>query len=278
MRTSEELEAEALGILREAISRFGPRAVYVMFSGGNDSRTVASIVHPYLRDVWTYKGAALMDTGIALQEAHANVAAFASRIGCSLTVVRTPASYERAVREHGFPGAAQHTMMYRLLKERAIRILTRKAKALRRDKVMLVSGVRQQESKKRMLLTDPVQVDDARVWVNPCFYWTTEERDSFMETRGIERNPISGKICGSSGDCLCGAMAEEGELADLDFWYGDDPAVQRIHALQEEVRNMGVPCKWGHKPNGKPPRSRRTNRPMFLCVGCEAKAERTVAP
>lgn len=273
IRTVAELEAEALKILQQAISRYGPRSVYSMLSGGNDSRTVTTVATNHLRGVWTYRGAALIDTGIGLREAHESTTKFAMALDVELTVVRTPQDYATLVRKYGFPGPAQHTMMYRNLKERAVRVLTRMGKVARRDKVMLVSGVRQNESVRRMLLTDPVTVDGARVWVNPLFYWTTPERDAYMEAHGIERNPISGKICGTSGDCCCGCNAEEGELGDLDFWFGEDPSVLLIHSLRDECKALGVPSEWGHKPNGNPARKRREGRPMFLCVGCEAKAD-----
>jgi 3'-phosphoadenosine 5'-phosphosulfate sulfotransferase (PAPS reductase)/FAD synthetase len=269
MRLGIDLCNEAVTILNDAIRDHGPRAIYIMLSGGNDSRTVATLAHNLLNGRRAYKGAALMDTGIALAEAQVNVANFAAALGCPLTVVKTPQDYETLVRKHGFPGPAQHTMMYRNLKERAVRVLTKHAKSMRRDRVLLISGVRQTESVKRMLLDSPVQRDGARVWVNPLFYWTTPERDAYMEAHGIERNPISGKICGTSGDCLCGCNAEEGELGDLEFWFPNDPAVQRIQRLQVECATLGVPCKWGHKPSGKPARKRREGRPMFMCVGCE---------
>lgn len=278
MRGVEELEAEATGILRGAIREFGPRAIYLMLSGGNDSRSVATLAHGLLNGRVDYRGAALMDTGIALADAQVNVARFAASLGCPLTVVRTPQDYETLVRKHGFPGPAQHSMMYRNLKERAVRMLSRNAKVLHRDRVILVSGVRQAESVKRLLLDSPVQRDGARVWVNPLFFWTTAERDGYMEARGIERNPISGKICGTSGDCLCGCNAEEGELADLEFWFPNDPAVLRIKRLQVEIAALGVPCKWGHKPSGKPARKRREGRPMFMCLGCENRIAARATP
>lgn len=277
VRHPDVLKAEALYILVRAVRDFRPRAIYVMLSGGNDSRTVASVVHRALSASPAYRGAALIDTGIGLREAREATGAFALSLGCPLTVVRTPQDYAALVRRHGFPGPAQHAMMYRNLKERAVRVLTRQAKVLRRDKVLLISGVRQNESVKRMLLTNPVTVDGARVWVNPLFWWSTEERDSYMDACEIERNPISGKVCGTSGDCVCGCNAEDGELEDLTYWFPDDPSVQLLHALQEECAAMGVPCRWGHKPNGKPARKRRDGRPMFLCVGCEAKADRALS-
>src|SRR5690606_36367427 len=109
-----------------------------------------------------------------------------------------PERYEEFVLEHGFPGPAQHHRMYQRLKERAIRVVTAEAKVGRgwRSRVMFVSGVRKYESKRRVALTQPMQREGGRVWVNPLFWWTTPERNAYQEAERIPRNPISEIICG----------------------------------------------------------------------------------
>lgn len=272
MRNSLELENEACDILSAAVRDYGPAAIFSMLSGGNDSRATAYVAAGFFRLRPFWKGAALIDTGIRLQAAHDNVRAFSEWLRIPLSVYKTPLNYRDIVLKYGFPGPAQHSRMYFQLKERAVRILTRENKPLRRSKVMLVSGVRQQESKRRMLLTDPVTVDGARVWVNPLFYWSTEERDEYMRAKCIPRNPISEIICGSSGDCLCGAMADpdgEGELWLLRQFFPE--AAEEIEELQREAEAAGVWAKWGCKPPGKV--AKNPMAPLFMCVGCEARAD-----
>lgn len=276
LRPERELLHQARLILADAIEEHNPVAIYLALSGGNDSRCTTHVALPLLASDPRFRGAVLVDTGIAVPEAHDAVREYAEGVGVPLTIQRTPESYEAAVLEHGFPGPSQHGMMYIRLKERAIRLVTAKAKegSSRLSRVMFVSGVRKYESKRRVALSRPVQRDGARVWVNPLFWWTTPERNAYQQANGISRNPISEIICGSSGDCLCGAMADpdgEKEMHSLEVWFPGTAA--RLRALERKARAAGVWCKWGHKP---PPSTADRSDPaqgvfMPMCVGCETR-------
>lgn len=278
IRPLQELVYQARMILSDAIEVHNPVAIYLALSGGNDSRCTTDVALPLLANNPRFRGAALVDTGIALPEAHESVREFAASVGVPLLIERTPERYEEAVLDHGFPGPAQHGMMYVRLKERAIRQITANAKDGhdRRARVMFVSGVRKYESKRRVALTQPVQRDGARVWVNPLFWWTTPERNAYQMAQGIPRNPISEIICGSSGDCLCGAMADpdgEKEMASLEMWF---PAMaRRLRELERQARAVGAWAKWGHKPPPKPKEETDSGPDLFMpmCSGCEARYE-----
>jgi hypothetical protein len=67
-----------------------------------------------------------------------------------------------------------------------------------------------------------------------------------------------------SGECLCGAFAQEGELERIRLWYPDTAA--EIDQLESDVRAAGHPepfCRWGHG-KGKP-----TEKTGKLCTSCD---------
>lgn len=290
LRPEPQLVYEARLILTEAIEAHDPVSIYLALSGGNDSRTVAHVSLPLLANDPRFRGAVLVDTGVAIPEAHDAVREYAASVGVPLTIQRTPQSYDALVLKHGFPGPAQHSMMYRNLKERAIRLVTAQAKEgeSRMARVVFVSGVRKYESKQRVKLSDPVTKDGSRVWVNPLFWWTTPERNAYQAAQGIPRNPISEIICGSSGDCLCGALADpdgEKEMHSLEVWFPKTAA--RLRALERRAAAAGVWSRWGHKPPQKvtepddetmdlweaEDEEARSNLFMPMCVGCDLRHE-----
>jgi 3'-phosphoadenosine 5'-phosphosulfate sulfotransferase (PAPS reductase)/FAD synthetase len=278
VRPLAEIVWQARQILTDAIEEHEPVAIYLALSGGNDSRTVAHLALPILAEHPRFRGAALVDTGIALHEAHEDVRAFTRWLGnVSLVEVATPDRYEDVVLEYGFPGPAQHPRMYQRLKERAFRRLTAMAKEgeKRSARVMLVSGVRKYESKRRVKLSAPVTHDDARTWVNPLFWWTTPERDAYRLTTRIPENPITPFLCGSSGDCLDGSMAdpngeEEHEAIRQFFPYMG----RRLDTLAKLCRERGVWDRYGSKPppeKAPPPCPGDEDLVLFACAGCELR-------
>ena len=279
LRPEAELVHQARLILSEAIEEHDPVAIYLALSGGNDSRCTTHVSMPVLANDPRFRGAVLVDTGVAITEAHEAVWEYAQIVGVPLRIQRTPERYEEFVLEHGFPGPAQHGRMYQRLKERAIRLVTAREKEGQhwRARVMYVSGVRKYESRRRVKLTMPVQRDGAAVWCNPLFWWTTPERNAYQLANTIQRNPISEYLCGSSGDCLCGSMADPGgekEMETLRIWF---PSMyRRLRELERRAARAGVWSKWGHKPPAKPG-SASDHPDLFagfagpMCAGCERR-------
>jgi hypothetical protein len=67
-----------------------------------------------------------------------------------------------------------------------------------------------------------------------------------------------------SGDCLCGAYAKPGELAEVGLFYPTVAA--RLRALQDEAKAAGIGrCTWGA---GKQPGDGLTVAPGRLCSTC----------
>lgn len=231
----------AIETINQAIDRYRPAKVFSLFSGGDDSICATHVA----AQASQFDGAVMIDTGIAVAQTHEHVRAVCERFGWPLLVYRSPYSYDDLVRKHGFPGPAQHTVMYSKLKERAIRSLVRDHKKERGQQVMLITGVRQQESQRRMV-TVQTRVDKrgAQIWVSPLFDWTNERKTDYMREHNLPRNPVK-PFLHVSGDCLCGAFAQRGELEMLRMFYPTEYA--RIKALQDEVAGQ-FPWGWDETP------------------------------
>jgi 3'-phosphoadenosine 5'-phosphosulfate sulfotransferase (PAPS reductase)/FAD synthetase len=151
--------------------------------------------------------------------------------------------------------------------------------------VLVVGGRRRAESPRRLRrLIAPVEPPrdggvTSAVFVSPLFWWTTEDRDAYQLLRGLPRNPVTEKLCSISGDCLCGAMADQGsELGErrrLAHFYPEMD--MRLAALEARARAAGVWYQWGVKPPPSYSRAQRERQvtlfPMYGCTGCEWRAE-----
>ncbi len=123
---------------------------------------------------------------------------------------------------NGFPGPGFHKRMYQRLKERAIRLLVKQHKRTRRGKVLIASGLRRDESVRRMGYRNrEVNFVGCQMWVNPIFWWTKQDVYDYIKKHNLLRNPVA-KILGMSGECLCGAFAHPGELEQHVRQLGDD--------------------------------------------------------
>jgi 3'-phosphoadenosine 5'-phosphosulfate sulfotransferase (PAPS reductase)/FAD synthetase len=253
----------AESIIAEAVDRFKPTRIYAGLSGGNDSLALA---HWMMSNV---PGTELfhINTGIGVKQAEPFVRETCEKYNWPLTVIRSKEDcgqdYDAIVRKHGFPGPYSHKFMYRLLKERGVRKLVREAKATRNEKILLAAGIREDESLIRMGYKDmEINRSGAQVWANPIYWWSKAERDQYLMVNQIRRNPVSDTI-GISGECLCGAFAQPGEL---DRVRSVDPdAAARIDRLHQEIKDR-FPWTW---EQGPPREEKPSGRIGFLCIGCE---------
>jgi 3'-phosphoadenosine 5'-phosphosulfate sulfotransferase (PAPS reductase)/FAD synthetase len=263
-------------IVDAAIAKYDPVAIYVGFSGGNDSR---GVVHWMMNNVPGCKPVHF-NTGIGIEATRVFVRETCKRFGWDLTEIRAledcGQDYDVLVREYGFPGPDGHALMYQRLKERAVWELMRRAKngCPRSAKVMIATGIRHDESAIRMGYAGrEVNKYRAQVWANPTYWWSKADRDAYNATSGMPRNPIADQL-GMSGECGCGAFAHPGELAR---WSAVDPTFgQRIIKLQRECLDRGYTWGW----EGKPPRGGHNPNQgslldipqMPLCVNCVKSA------
>ncbi len=162
--------------------------------------------------------------------------------------------------------------MYTRLKERALRLCMREAKTRRTQQILFVSGVRSQESRRRMGYVEPILKEKgvARVWVAAIHDWSKSDCLEYLERKNVPRNPVA-EVLHMSGECLCGAMASPDELKEINFWFPEVGA--EIAELEKEARARGHNWSWGCKPpkkKKKTPKKKHREDPvkMMLCSGC----------
>ena len=254
-----------LTILNNAIAEHKPSHVFALFSGGHDSVCALRVAmeHPQFR------AAVYIDTGTGIPETREYVHETARALGVKLHEFKTPPEvFEGMVLKHGFPGPAQHNVCYSLLKERRLRDLTREFKQHSRDRIVLVSGVRRDESVRRMGTTSEVTRDGARVFVAPILEWTAMDRLPFMETHGIKPSPVVANLH-RSGECNCGAFAAPGELDFVEMFYPQFAAglrdlERRAYACQPHA------ARWGERPSEPIPQEQMW---LPLCQSCPTRWE-----
>jgi 3'-phosphoadenosine 5'-phosphosulfate sulfotransferase (PAPS reductase)/FAD synthetase len=262
-------------ILDQALLTHRPITTFGLFSGGDDSLATLLALSTWARARQVVWRAAHIDTGTGIPETSQFVIQTCGRECWNLDVHRTPATrYEQMVLGYanlpgGFPGPALHRYYYQRLKDRRIADIIAYAKTghRRSDRVMLVSGVRQLESRRRMGYDDPIQRRGAAVWVNPLFYWSKDLVLDRIERR--MRNPAS-CLMHISGECLCGCMARPGELDEIRFWFPDTAA--RIDALARRAHENGFHWEWGGGGRPKDWLERRdAPADMPLCSSCASR-------
>lgn len=276
---------QAFEILDRAYADHKPIAVVGMYSSGDDSGAVMIALELWSKARGIPFQVAHINTGIGIEASRAHARQVATDRHWNFSEWKTnPAHYISMVTGQernrsvpgGFPGGALHSMYYRELKERRVADLMRhlKAGASRNDQVMLISGIRRQESKRRMGYENEVNKEKARIWVNPLLHAVKDDCLDLMELGGIPRNPAS-KTIHMSGECLCGAMNSPGELAEIRFWFPDTAA--QIDRITEQVISAGYPWGWDEKRPKWFDQLGQGQAPLFdfmpLCVGCAARQE-----
>lgn len=249
---SDKMET-AIQRVRAAIEEFKPIAVVGLFSGGHDSTAANLIAHEAGADMSLH-----INTGIGIPRTRDFVGETCARSGWKLAEYKAtentkedgtpdPQIYEDIVRKSGFPGAFAHRMMYVKLKERQLQRFEREIGATTKRPVMYLTGVRSDESSRRMGTTTTASDKRGRqVWVNHIHDFTKSDCGNCMAHCGAKRNPVVDLIH-KSGECLCGAFAKPGELAEVKLWFPD--VAKRIEDLQKEVAEKW-PWKW--EDNGPP--------------------------
>lgn len=189
-------------------------------------------------------------------------------------------SYEEFVLNHGFPGPGQHHRMYQRLKQRAFRkIKPQFGKRPKKSRILVVSGIRADESAIRAGYKRAYQEESSEcfVWCNPFYHCSATDFEAYRQEFGLPRNPVKRK-CGISGECCCGAFASDGER--LAYREVDPAFADYLDALENRVMQR-FPWGWGEKPPhwwqdvkaGQLFLFNDDDRAMFMpaCVGCNRK-------
>lgn len=265
----EQMLTAALGVIERAVVEHKIAKVFGLYSGGHDSTTAVGVAsqHP------AFAGAVHLNTGTGIQKTREFVVETCKREGWPFIEISPQGEdYPALVRKHGFPaGPKSHNRMYYQLKQRSIRRLVRDHKTHRHDRIGLVTGVRLQESSRRMAAAISVEVRriGCQVWINPILSWTKDDCHAYMAWQGLERNLVVDLIH-RSGECLCGALASAKEMKEIRYWFPDDPSVRMIEELETELAAKGMrDCKWATRPaKAKPEVLNDQWGDLPMCVGC----------
>lgn len=269
VRNVEDLERDALAVIDKAVAA-GGLVCAPLLSGGHDSIVACHLAskHPSFGHVVHH-----INTGIGARAARLHVEAVCKEFGWRLVVHRSPITYERFVRERGFPGPGRHQWIYNRVKDRCIRVITPK-----QTPTILITGCRKFESTRRMGHVDPVQVGEVnkegkvrerkRIWTAPCHDWSEAEQRAYMNAHSLPENPIKRTPLAMSGECFCGAYAIPGERRMIEHYAPD--VAEEIDRLTPIARECGTHAEWGTRPPDEPKGIVNASTGP-LCNGCDRR-------
>lgn len=260
-------------IWAEAVATYKPRKIFALFSGGHDSLSVTHWAMNKGADAAVH-----VNTGIGIEQTRQFVRDTCKEQGWPYLEYHAKKPYEEIIKEHGFPGPQSHRFMYTQLKEWGVRDLVRDHKVDRHDNIMLVTGVRKQESVRRMGTVEEIWKQGARLWVAPFVDMDKRQVSDYIKAAGIKRNEVSDCLH-MSGECLCGAFAHKGEFEEIKYWYPEVAA--EIERLEKVAADHGKPWRW---EDPGPPEWYRAmqqgqrilgfeNDPQMMCTSCNYRKD-----
>lgn len=254
----------------------------VLFSGGNDSTTLAHL----FRSKATH--AIHANTTIGAEETRQYVRDTCSAWDLPLIEVRPDYTFEDLVLGRvktkagekvwpgGHPGPGAHAFIYQRIKERGLdkaRHVLGFANSTKRCGIF-IAGRRRLESERRADI--PLHEDDGSVvWVSPIANWSKLDLNTYRLIHEVSDDPVPrnwvADLMHMSMECLCGCYAHRGELAEIREHFPHIAAeIDRLSRLILAAIAVGeldidpAYAVWGHGL-GKPSGSGR------LCSSCDAR-------
>jgi 3'-phosphoadenosine 5'-phosphosulfate sulfotransferase (PAPS reductase)/FAD synthetase len=236
----------------------------ILFSGGDDSTT---LIHLF-KDV--ADRVVHINTGIGINQTREYVRETCRFFNLPLNEYEpSPGDdYLSLIDKRGFPGPAQHYLMYQRLKERQLRKARREFRE-KNKRVVFIAGRRRDESLRRANVPEFDRVG-SMVFVTPMLNWTKTDIIQYRKRYSeIPRNPVSAMIH-MSGECLCGAFAHAGEREEIRFFFPE--VIDYIESLEEKMAcrdDIKDECKkwgWGAYRD----KIKKSSKVGMLCESCES--------
>lgn len=275
--TKQGLIESSKEILQTAISKYHPKAIVMMFSGGDDSMTAYYVAKELgLKFDFVIHGntrTGIKDTSIfAINEIEKNKD--------NLLIADAKDAYIRYVMRKGFfgQGLDAHTYSYHILKsEYFAKTVSKHIRQRQRHfPILFINGARRNESENRKItMKNPIKVvKNNDIWVNIINEWEKHDCIDYLEGNGIKRNPVSVNLC-RSGECMCGTMQSDGDRNEASFFYPEWG--KWITDLEKEVMKK-FPWGWGQSINKYHHMEMKGQLNAFsdfqpMCSGCKSVFE-----
>lgn len=238
-------------------------ATALLFSGGNDSTTLAHLFKDRVDFAMHAR------TSIGIKATTDYVIETCANWGLPLDIQDPPIPYRDLVfnkdEMNGFPGPGMHFKCFHRLKERCFRQSRKRVIGPRghKERMVFVAGRRREESARRRDI--PLSDGDGAIrYISPILTWSKLDLNTYrlMHRNGpdpVPHNEVTDLIH-MSGECLCGAYAKPGELDLIGTWFPD--MAGEIDEMQDHARRLGLKrSTWGHGGGRKGTK---------VGIGCEA--------
>lgn len=199
--------ADAERILTESYNRWKPSWIFCLYSGGYDSLCATHITVAWANRLGIADRVKVisLDTNVSADGWRDYVMTVAESLGWNHEIWMNPNPdfYYENSKQYGMPYTKlmHGTVIYRNLKEKTLDKVRSSYKTAHRDRCMLVSGMRREESLQRA--TTPEQLEDgAGLWVAPLVEWTSSDALHYRTDNALPENPFY-ETLGGSGDCYC---------------------------------------------------------------------------
>lgn len=276
----KELIEKSKEIVSRAISDFKPDAIVSMVSGGNDS----AVADAMLREIGIIPDFVMHgNTRTGIRETTEFVRRKYQELDGKYIEADAGTAFEDYVLRKGFfgKGRTAHTYCYHIIKAGPFRkALSRHIRKGRRNiKILLINGARVSESDNRaqskpdVYNFDPAQ--KGNIWVNIIHHWTKDDCNRYIQSRKIDQNPVTKKMC-RSGECLCGTMQRSEELLEAELLFPEWGEWRKN--LEKKVIEAGFPWRLGEPINKQHILEKHGQKRIKfddfqpMCVDCNSEA------
>lgn len=279
-----ELVRQSKEIYDVAVSTYKPKAIVLMFSGGDDSMAAYHVCKELgIKLDYVIHG----NTRTGIEETTLFARKTVEILGDKYLEADAGSSYVDYVMRKGFFGKGNnaHNFSYHVLKSQHFgKTVSRYLRQRRKNfPVLFINGARQSESERRKVtMVSPYKVDTANnknIWVNIINHWPNHAPVDYLESNGIERNSVSKLLC-RSGECMCGTMQTAGDRNEAAFYF--PKWGKQLDDLDKKVQSLHG---WGWNDKG-PSKKQIRERSQFhpMCTGCKinynksAQLQKNIAP
>jgi 3'-phosphoadenosine 5'-phosphosulfate sulfotransferase (PAPS reductase)/FAD synthetase len=255
-------------IFDKAVLEYKPKAIVMMFSGGDDSLTAYHVAKEIgIKFDFVIHG----NTRTGIEETTLFARKKVEEMGDRYIEADAGSSYVDYVMRKGFfgKGTQAHGFSYNILKNNHFKTVVSKylRKRQRNFPILFINGARRLESERRKkTMVSPYHFTKAfknNIWVNIINEWDKPDCKDYLEGNSICRNAVSVSLC-RSGECMCGTMQTKGDRIEAAYFYPEWGK-----NLDELERAVIAKHGFGWNDN-KPKPSKFIQTDLFqpMCVGC----------